>query len=544
MLLDDVKKQITGTETGLKFARTILNVQHTIEDWIGNFQLVTRQPLTICGTAQVAVKQWKAEVEKLHPPEKDTILIAAIRNQRWIEWAIFSACYVIQMGYRPIILFSSDKIKQTYGDNDQFWSIAQTLPYIDWVDFDDYLSDLHKSDTYVEFARQDAHTVAAYNLEVEEFEPDQAPDEYEKELQLAEKMLLRYAIATEQILKQYPDYRLICPSGLIEESLAIHEVTQQLQHEAIYVEGWALRPGHNIWNLNQPALEYDIQGWLGTIDYWENQLEHDSQAYMKFREGHQVEGDGWLDNFHQVQIVSKDETLPQQLVNFLQRDGKFVLLGTNVVGDSSTLRRQTIFRSQEKWLRDTIEFFKKNPQYNLIVRAHPDELWVKARLRLAEIAKKYSDNVQNIFVVSSEDKVNTYALVDRIDVGLAWVSNIGLDMALRDKPVIMGAKPKYTGLGVVHEPATQTDYFELLSTMIENPTSPSMEAMYLGKAFHHVVFKLISLESDDLTYNSTNYRLGKKYQSEDQHKFYEILVGERDNYGYPAENMSNVEITH
>ena len=152
---------------------------------------------------------------------------------------------------------------------------------------------------------------------------------------------------------------------------------------------------------------------------------------------------------------------------------------------------------------------------------------------MATIARRYAAGAPNVYVIGGDEDVNTYALIDASDLGLAWVSNVGLDMALRGKPVVMGARPKYAGLGVVHEPATREGYFRKINELIQEPIGPGEEAVRRGKAYQHIVFRLLSLEADDRRYDSTNYRLGERYDREELHKFYRILAGELDNQGRP-----------
>ncbi|MBN1451861.1 MAG: hypothetical protein JW963_12665 [Anaerolineales bacterium] len=520
----------------LSTRRQLLSAYNQMRDMVGRSQLLLGRDLTVTGTPRMALEQWKFALRDVPEPQRGQVLVAAIHKWRWIAWAIFSGCYLLRMGYRPTIVYSGAHIAKWYGTGrNNFWAAAQALPYFNWIDLDPLMAPADGPTDYDDFARDAAHTVVAYDLEVEEYEPGQAPGEYEKALAVAEPMLRRYAVAIEQVLEQHPTQRLICPSGLIDESLAIYEVARRMGHETVYVEDWALRPGHNIWNLNRPALEYDIEGWLRSLGEWGDEFERDARDYMAFREGNKIEREGWLDNFHQVQQATKDVPLPPELELFLQREGSLVLLGTNVVGDSATLRRKTIFRSQQAWLEQTIAFFKQQPEMNLVVRAHPDETWARARLRLGNLAREFAADAPNIFVVNSHEKVNTYQLVDRCDVGLAWVSNIGLDMALRGKPVVMGAKPQYAGLGVVHEPATRDEYFALITQLAANPVGPDEAAMQRGKAFHHIVFKLFSLEADDRRYKAASYRLGDQYDRADQQKFYQILAGELNNYGQPPD---------
>ncbi len=341
----------------------------------------------------MALAQWKYALRDQQPPTNGAIAIAAICNRRWVEWAVFSACYLIKMGYKPTLLYSSRRIAEIYGgdrrpeSSRRYWHAVTDIPFIKLCDIDEYATEALACETsYDAFAAAGAHTVAAYNLRIEEREPDQAPGEYAAAIGPAAAMLKRTALCLEGAVKELKAMRVICPSGIIGESLAIREVLRRHSIDAVYVEGWALRPGHLIWNRNAPALEYDVAGWLNVLGEWSDELERDAQDYMSFREGNAVPRCGWLDSFHQVQRA-KPGDLPQHIRAFLERPGKCFLLGTNVVGDSSTLQRATIFRSQQDWLFQVVEFFRKHVEYKLVIRAHPDETWVDARIRMGRIAR-------------------------------------------------------------------------------------------------------------------------------------------------------------
>lgn len=510
-----------------------LALDYTLGDFHAWIQFVTNRPVQAIKTSRAALKRWLQELGQPDTPHKGRIMIAAVRNQRWVEWAIFSALYLLRKGYQPIILYSSEEVNLLYKPKypheyfgKSFWQIAKTISYLQFVDLDKYEYTGTFPAGYEDFLERAAHTVVAYDLRLEEYEPELDPERYEQGLQSARRMLAKNLIAFEQIVHDYDVKRFISPSGLIGKTMAFCEVTQRLGIKSFYIEAWSMRPGHILWGVNRPALEFDIQGWLRVLGEWTDEHEKDARNYMAFREGEKLDRIGWLENFHQVQPTQKEIPLPTDVENFLKRPGKFFLLGTNVVGDSATLRRSLIFRSQQEWIKEIIDFFKAHPEYNLIIRIHPDEIWARARVHLGKIAAQVAQGIPNILIVDSKHKVNTYALVDHIDVGLAWVSNIGLDMALRGKPVILAARANYSSLNICHQPETKQAYFESLVRMAEHPVVATPEQVRLGKAYHYIVFKIMSLEADSPRYLSIDYRLDPDSASPERETFYKVMAGE------------------
>src|SRR5262245_65920622 len=98
-------------------------------------------------------------------------------------------------------------------------------------------------------------------------------------------MLAETGASVARILKENPVSRLVCYSGLIGSSPAICEAARRGGVEVLTVEGWAWRPGHMICNLNAPALEYNLAGWLQALGSWDAVREQETAELLRFQEG-------------------------------------------------------------------------------------------------------------------------------------------------------------------------------------------------------------------------------------------------------------------
>ena len=145
---------------------------------------------------------------------------------------------------------------------------------------------------------------------------------------------------------------------------------------------------------------------------------------------------------------------------------------------------------------------------------------------MAEIARRTAGSAGNIFVIGSEAKVNTFALIPFARAGLAWLSSAGVDFVVRGLPAMVAARPKYEGMGIVVEPASREEYFARLEDWARRQERPSLAAVTQGKRYLHVVFKGFSFEAGARNYRATGLRLGAMPNQEEHDRFYRIIVGD------------------
>ena len=294
------------------------------------------------------------------------------------------------------------------------------------------------------------------------------------------------------------------------------------------VEGWAWRPGHMICNLNAPALEYNVEGWLRATDTWDEKRERATDRLLRFQEGALPRAEAAAFEMHSVQRTATSAPLPAALAAFRERPGACFLLATNVVGDSSMLRRDPLFRSQRDWLRQTIAFFRERPGLRLIVRAHPDEAFIRRKVvvRMGEVARELTAGVPNVFVIGGDEDVSSYALMPDLAGGLVWISSIGADMVARGIPVVAAARPKYHGLGLVEEPRTIPAYWSEVERLAATASAPTEEQRAGARRYLDLVFSQFSFEAFSPSYRAHDLFLDGPGAPPDAEVFYRIVAGE------------------
>lgn len=494
----------------------------------------------------LAVHAWVDQLRQSSLPEvRGHIAVLAIRNPTWIEWAVYTACWMRKLGLAPVVLYSSNDVASLYGRPfvkqtlfqrfylGDFWEQVSSIPDVELIDIDAHSpSGAQAPADYGDFAADYAHTTAAYDLRVEEHEGWPRKQEYLAEVprqqaRLAEAGAL-LASVFEQAEQRYGVRRLIAYSGLIGITSAAGEAARRRGWDVVFAEGW-LRPGHLICNLNSPALVYNIQGWLKSLGEWDQRKRDEIDKFLAFQEAPADFTDAdWLKDFYKFQPAKATDALAPKIASFLAGDKPKLLMASNVVGDSATLRSMTIFQSQQEWISQVCDFFREHPEWKLIIRAHPAEYLLAARVvvKIGDIAKAAAKGAENILVIGGDEQVSTYALIREVHGGLIWLSTVGVDMVVRNCPVVAAAKPKYHGLGIVKEPRSKQEYFQQISSLIAGPRATSPEQKEMALKYLTIIAKEFSYKAFGPGFRACGIDLDGHPPGGDVETFYRILAGD------------------
>lgn len=125
------------------------------------------------------------------------------------------------------------------------------------------------------------------------------------------------------------------------------------------------------------------------------------------------------------------------------------------------------FKDMFDWLDKTVDFFKKNKNYQLIIKSHPAEIITdKCNVSLESYLKeKHGLLPDNIVVLSPDVAIKSYDLMDKAVLSITYDGTIGLELALLGLPVLVAGDSHYKEAGVVKKIETLSEYYNL----IENP---------------------------------------------------------------------------
>ncbi len=112
------------------------------------------------------------------------------------------------------------------------------------------------------------------------------------------------------------------------------------------------------------------------------------------------------------------------------------------------------FASQREWIEQTIEYTRRNPQIDLVIRVHPNTGSRRSlganRAQLEEMNLLKENLPPNVQMIDPDDEISSYSLMELCSLGLVWVSTVGLELACKGKNVVIAAGSVVSGTSFVH----------------------------------------------------------------------------------------------
>ena len=160
----------------------------------------------------------------------------------------------------------------------------------------------------------------------------------------------------------------------------------------------------------------------------------------------------------------------------LESERPIVAMFSNIAWDSAVAARDHCFRSLGDWLVAGIRWAERHPEVYLVVRLHPAEVRVTNHVSLERMADRIAVAAPrlpvNVRVIPAGSRVSSYQLMDEACVGLIYTSTVGLEMALKGRPVVVAGLTHYRGRGFTLDPQTAEEYWEAVDRLISDPPSP------------------------------------------------------------------------
>lgn len=483
--------------------------------------------------ARIALDRWTAQLRaRPLPPVTRRVLVTALRNGTWMEWAAYAACVLRRMGVATTLLHSGAQERAVGGRTParwRFWNGVAAIPDVRTVDLDAWTDASPGACPGLDAAvERIVRASVAYDRHVEEHDVADDAATYGEAVAALRTRMMRAGNGIHAFLSRERFDQVVVLSGLIGETPGLLHGALAAGAPVVCVEGWAWRAGHMIYNHGAPALEYNVQGWLDALGAWDERKEREVDAYLRFVDGARPQDAAWLESFYRVQRDAVGATLPEHVRAFTQRPGALLLAAPNVVGDSSMLVRERAFRGQRDWLEALVAHMRTRPQANLVVRAHPAEQWVgpgKCTVRAGELARRIAAGAPNVLVIGSEEPVNTFSLLPFARAGLVYLSSAGPEMVARGLPVVAAGRPKYEGLGIVEEPATRGAYFAAVDAHIAQATRPDAARSQAAKRYLHLVFKGFSFPAHGADFRAVSIDFANPPEKEAHDRFYRIVAG-------------------
>lgn len=264
---------------------------------------------------------------------------------------------------------------------------------------------------------------------------------------------LRYNIMINNFLIRNPDVRyMVLHNGTLAfESIARHHASSK----GIPYMTYETFLGTNglIYKKNDEVMKLD---WSNKYEKFKENFVFDKQAYDNAESFF-----GGLKSGALLYSVLNREHSAKKMKGV----ERYVCLFTNMNFDTAVLDRNTIFENMEEWLYRVIDFWKASrTDLTLVIRIHPAEykLVTASKEFMGDKIGTLVQEVPNIILIDSNEKVNSYELLKGMEYGLVYASTIGLEAAYHGKITIVAGKPYFRNKSFLITPSSRDEYFDVL----------------------------------------------------------------------------------
>lgn len=237
---------------------------------------------------------------------------------------------------------------------------------------------------------------------------------------------------------------------------------------------------------------------------WTPQREAETLNYLKSRWGGSQD---WI-WFHERPVEDIDQIRAQTGIDFSR---PCIGMLTNVAWDAQLHYPANAFPNMLDWVVKTIAYFAKRPDVDLLLRIHPAEIrgTLPSRQRVEdEIKKAFPVLPRNVFVLTPQSQVSTYAAMSLCDSVIIYGTKTGVELTSMGIPVVVAGEAWIRGKGISSDAESEADYFRLLDELPRGERlSPEVTQRARKYAYHFFFRRMIPLAFMQPTGGTPPYRL-------------------------------------
>lgn len=223
------------------------------------------------------------------------------------------------------------------------------------------------------------------------------------------------------------------------------------------VHGRGKKRHSQVFNWNKTGDSWDVsEEWAEVKDKPLNVNELKSiNDYLESRISHK--NDVFVYNFGK-------ETSNKETIKFLGLDENkpIYTLFTNVLWDAASAQREIAFKDPVEWVIETIEWFNKHLDKQLIVKIHPAEVVIGTNMPFYDIIINRITPEKNIRIIKPDEKVNSWSIYAISMLGIVHTTTAGMEMPLVNKPCMVVSKTHYREKGFTIDINSKEEYFSTL----------------------------------------------------------------------------------
>ncbi len=169
-----------------------------------------------------------------------------------------------------------------------------------------------------------------------------------------------------------------------------------------------------------------------------------------------------------------------------------VALLTSVTWDACLHYPVSLYPRMTEWIFDTIRYFMKRPDLQLILRIHPAEVTGgnPSRERVMDVIRRqFPELPPNIFLIPPQDPASTYAVAAACNAVLIYNTKAGIEIASLGIPVIVAGEAWVRGKGFTRDPRTREEYLAMLAELPYEKKMTGEEVLRARRYAYHFFFR-------------------------------------------------------
>ncbi len=171
---------------------------------------------------------------------------------------------------------------------------------------------------------------------------------------------------------------------------------------------------------------------------------------------------------------------------------------TNVLWDAQVFYPSNAFPNMLDWLIETISYFGKRPDLQLVVRVHPAEVKNPVKSRetvMGELARLMPELPPNVFLIPPTASANSYAIARASNAAIIYGTKMGVELAYMGVPTVVAGESWARNKGITLDAESREGYFALLDRLpFRDRLDPATKLRAARYAFHFFFRRTIPLE--------------------------------------------------
>ena len=243
---------------------------------------------------------------------------------------------------------------------------------------------------------------------------------------------------------------------------------------------------HCNFNMNHSSADWSFDSaWAR---YADRELSSDelatAQRYLQDRELQQ--GDVFAFN----SAPRAENVVSEKLRLGIPADRKCITFFSNLIWDAANVSRDIAFTSFLDCLVKSIEYFADRRDVQILIRPHPAETLIGTQAGYWDLVTDHfgNDLPDNVTLISPQDEVNSFTMIDISTIGVVNTSTVGLEMAMLGKQTLLVAETHYRGKGFTNDVTSPEHFFESAENALKDPSLSETKRQLAMKYFYMMMF--------------------------------------------------------